>query len=67
MNTLIFIGLWLLLSFPIVHNVNKRMEQLNDVMRYETGFQIFLFIRAQFEVPRFYLMAFLYLITPKEK
>jgi hypothetical protein len=43
------------------------MEQLNDVMRYETGFQIFLFIRAQFEVPRFYLMAFLYLITPKEK
>ena len=67
MSILTFIGLWLLLSFPIVHNVNKRMEELDDVTRYETGFQIFLFVRAQFEVPRFYLMAFLYLITPKQK
>jgi hypothetical protein len=43
------------------------MKELDDVTRYETGFQIFLFVRAQFEVPRFYLMAFLYLITPKQK
>jgi len=67
MNTLTFIGLWLLLSFPIVHNVNKRMTQLDDDVRYDTGFQIYLFIRAQFEVPKFYLMALLYLITPKQK
>ena len=67
MNTLTFIGLWLLLSFPIVHNVNKRMEENGDSTRYETAFQIFLFFRAQIEVPRFYLMAFLYLITPKQK
>ena len=67
MNTLTFISLWVLLSFPIVHNVNRRMRQLNDEARYETGFQIYLFIRAQFEVPKFYLMAFLYLITPKQK
>jgi hypothetical protein len=43
------------------------MEQLEDETRYETGFQIFLFIRAQFEVPKFYLMALLHIITPKQK
>jgi len=67
MNTLTFILLWILLSFPIVRNVNKRMEQTKDITRYEMGFQIFLFIRAQFEVPRFYFMTFLHLITPKQK
>jgi hypothetical protein len=67
MNTLTFILLWILLSFPIVRNVNKRMEQTKDITRYEIGFQIFLFIRAQLEVPRFYIMTFLYLITPKQK
>jgi len=67
MDKITFIGLWLLASLPIVHNVNKRMEQLEDETRYETGFQIFLFIRAQFEVPKFYLMALLHIITPKQK
>ena len=67
MDKLTFIAIWILLSFPIVHNVNKRMEKLEDEVRYDTGFQILLFIRAQFEVPKFYLMAFLYLITPKQK
>ena len=67
MNTLTFIGLWLLLSFPIVHSVYKRMEKLDDSIRFETGFQILLFIRAQFEVPKFYLIALLHIITPKQK
>jgi hypothetical protein len=67
MDKMTFILLWLLASLPIVHNVNKRMEQLEDETRYETGFQIFLFIRAQFEVPKFYLITLLNLITPKHK
>jgi NADH:ubiquinone oxidoreductase subunit 3 (subunit A) len=67
MDKITFILLWLLASLPIVHNVNKRMEQLEDETRYETGFQIFLFIRAQFEVPKFYLITLLNLITPKHK
>ena len=67
MDKLTFITIWILLSFPIVHNVNKRMTEANDEVRHRLGFQIFLFIRAQFEVPRFYLMTLLYLITPKHK
>ena len=67
MDKITFILLWILSSFPIVHKVNKRMEYLKDEVRYETGFQIFLFIRAQLEVPKFYLMVLLNLITPKHK
>jgi hypothetical protein len=67
MDKITFILLWVLSSFPIVHKVNKRMEYLNDEVRYEPGFQIFLFIRAQLEVPKFYLMTLLYLINPKHK
>jgi hypothetical protein len=67
MDKITFILLWILSSFPIVHKVNKRMEYLNDEARHETGFQIFLFIRAQLEVPKFYLRTLLYLINPKHK
>ena len=67
MDKITFIGLWILSSFPIVHKVNKRMEYLNDEVRYQTGFQILLFIRAQLEVPKFYLMVLLSLLTPKQK
>jgi hypothetical protein len=67
MDKITFILLWILSSFPIVHKVNKRMEYLNDDVRHETGFQIFLFIRAQLEVPKFYLMTLLHLINPKHK
>lgn len=67
MNTLTFIAIWILLSFPIVHNVNTKMREAGEEAVDKIGFQIYLFIRAQFEVPRFYLMAFLYLITPKHK
>jgi hypothetical protein len=55
MDGLTVITVWILSSFPIVKMVNDRMEELNDDLRYRTSFQIILFIRAQFEVPRFYL------------
>jgi hypothetical protein len=67
MDTLTFIAIWILLSFPIVHNVNSKMKAQGEELINKAGFQLYLFIRAQFEVPRFYLMAFLYLITPKQK
>ncbi|MEY4332631.1 MAG: hypothetical protein RLZZ196_1369 [Bacteroidota bacterium] len=62
-----FISIWILLSFPIVHNVNSKMKAAGEDIVNKIGFQIYLFIRAQLEVPRFYFMAFLYLITPKHK
>jgi len=52
-----------LLSFPIVRHVNKRMEETEDDLRYSTSFQLVLFVRAQFEVPRFYLYKIAKLIT----
>ena len=67
MDTITFIGIWILLSFPIVRNVNKRMEELEDEIRHETSFQVFLFIRAQFEVPRFYLLNLISLLINKQK
>jgi hypothetical protein len=57
------IGLvWILLSYPIVRMVNRRMEELNDDIRFKTGFQILLFIRAQFEVPVYYFRKLINLI-----
>jgi hypothetical protein len=67
MDITTFIAIWVLLSFPIVHNVNSKMKAHGEELVNKAGFQLYLFIRAQFEVPRFYLMAFLYLITPKHK
>ena len=67
MDTITFIGIWILSSFPIVRNVNKRMEELGDDIRHETSFQVFLFIRAQFEVPRFYLLNLISLLINKQK
>ena len=55
MDGLTILAIWVLLSFPIVRHVNKRMEELNDELRFRTAFQLILFVRAQFEVPRFYL------------
>ena len=65
MDTLTFISIWILLSFPIVHNVNTKMRAAGEEIINKIGFQLYLFIRAQFEVPRFYFRTFLYLITPK--
>lgn len=56
MDGLTFIMIWVLLSFPIVKHVNKRMEELDDDLRFRTSFQLVLFIRAQFEVPKYYLI-----------
>jgi hypothetical protein len=56
MNGLTFLTIWILLSFPIVRHVNKRMEELDDELRFRTSFQLVLFIRAQFEVPKWYLI-----------
>ena len=47
---------WVLLSYPIVRHVNKRMEETNDDLRFRTSFQLVLFIRAQFEVPKWYFI-----------
>ncbi len=55
MDGLTILAIWVLLSFPIVRHVNKRMEESDDELRFRTAFQLILFVRAQFEVPRFYL------------
>lgn len=54
MNGLTILTIWVLLSFPIVSHVNKRMEKHDDELRFRVSFQLVLFVRAQFEVPRFY-------------
>ena len=64
-NVVTIVCVWILLSYPITYKVNKRLEQNNDSARYETGFQIFLFIRALIEVPRFYLRPILILLTKR--
>jgi hypothetical protein len=56
MDTLTFISIWILLSFPIVRHVNTKMEEANDTHRFKIAFQFVLFIRAQFEVPKWYLI-----------
>jgi ABC-type Co2+ transport system permease subunit len=69
MDTLTFIGIWILLSFPIVRNINKRLEEDNkdEQIRLSAGFQLYLFIRAQFHVPTFYLIHFIGLFLPNKK
>jgi hypothetical protein len=62
MDGLTFILIWILLSFPIVRMVNRRMEEMNEDDRFKVGFQIYLFIRAQFEVPRYYLFQLIKLL-----
>jgi hypothetical protein len=54
MDGLTILTIWVLLSFPIVMHVNKRMEEHDDELRFKLSFQMVLFVRAQFEVPRFY-------------
>ena len=56
MDGLTILLVWILLSFPIVKHVNRRMEETDDELRYKTSFQLVLFIRAQFEVPKWYLI-----------
>ena len=58
MDGLTFILIWILLSFPIVRHVNRRMEETDDELRFRISFQLILFIRAQFEVPKWYLIQF---------
>jgi len=64
-DTATILCLWIVMSFPITYRVNKRLEQTNDSARYEIGFQIFLFVRALIEVPRFYLRPILILLTKR--
>jgi hypothetical protein len=63
MDGLTILTIWVLLSFPIVRHINKRMEETDDELRYRTSFQLVLFVRAQFEVPRFYLYKIAKLIS----
>jgi hypothetical protein len=56
MDGLTILAIWVLLSFPIVRHVNRRMEELDDELRFRPAFQLVLFIRAQFEVPKWYLI-----------
>ena len=68
MDTLSFIGIWILLSFPIVHSVTKRLKQDEEFEgQLPVGFQIYLFIRAQFHVPTFYLIQLIGLFLPNKK
>jgi len=56
MDGLTILLVWILLSFPIVRHVNRKMEETDDGLRFKTSFQLVLFIRAQFEVPKWYLI-----------
>jgi hypothetical protein len=56
MDGLTILLVWILSSFPIVRHVNRKMEETDDELRYKTSFQLVLFIRAQFEVPKWYLI-----------
>ena len=68
MDILTFIGIWILLSFPIVHNVTKQLKQDEEFDgQLPVGFQIYLFIRAQFHVPIFYLIELIGLFSPRKK
>jgi hypothetical protein len=62
MDILTILLVWILLSFPIVRMVNRRMEETDDELRFRTTFQIILFIRAQFEVPKWYLLRLIKLL-----
>jgi hypothetical protein len=62
MDGLTFLLIWILLSFPIVRHVNRRMEETEDTLRFRTDFQLILFIRAQFEVPKWYLVRLIKLL-----
>ena len=47
MDTLTFIAIWVLLSFPIVYSVTKRLKQDEEFGgELPAGFQIYLFILA---------------------
>ncbi len=65
MDTMTFITIWVLLSFPIVHRVNTRMREAGEEVIEKIGFQLYLFIRAQFEVPRFYLINLINILLTK--
>lgn len=67
MDITTFIAIWVLLSFPIVHRVNTRMKEAGEQIVEKTGFQLLLFVRAQFEVPRFYLINLINILNPKQK
>jgi hypothetical protein len=67
MDITTFIAIWILLSFPIVHRVNTRMKEAGEKIIEKTGFQLVLFVRAQFEVPRFYLINLINILNPKQK
>ncbi len=62
MDGLTFILIWVLLSYPIVRHVNRRMEEMEDELRFRTDFQLILFIKAQFEVPRWYFIRLIKLL-----
>ncbi len=62
MDGLTILLVWILLSFPIVRHVNRRMEETEDDLRFRTDFQLILFIRAQFEVPKWYLIRLIKLL-----
>ena len=65
MDTMTFITIWVLLSFPIVHRVNTRLKEAGERVVEKIGFQLFLFVRAQFEVPRFYLINLINILLTK--
>jgi hypothetical protein len=67
MDITTFIAIWILLSFPIVHRVNTRMKEAGEKIIEKTGFQLVLFVRAQFEVHRFYLINLINILNPKQK
>jgi len=65
MDIMTFITIWVLLSFPIVHRVNTRMREAGEQIVDKAGFQLLLFVRAQFEVPRFYLINLINILLTK--
>lgn len=50
----ILIIVWILATYPITKAVNERMEERDDDARFFVSFQLLLFIRAVFHVPKYY-------------
>ncbi len=57
MSILNIVTIWVLLSLPIVFRVHKRMEELDDDMRFDPLFQIVLMIKSFIYVPVYYLVS----------
>jgi hypothetical protein len=62
MSIYIFIIVWIFATYPITKKVNDRMVEKDDDDVHLISFQILLFIRALFHVPKYYFRFWVNLI-----